>query len=51
MVNTDLDMRECLGRNKALKTITSELIFNTSKLTEINKHVERGTRKLEEVKK
>ena len=34
--NTDLDMREFLGIDKALQTINSELVNNTSKLTEIN---------------
>ena len=34
-VNTDLDMREFLGIDKALQTIKGELILNTSKLTEI----------------
>ena len=34
-VNTDLDIREFLGIDKALQTIKGELILNTSKLTEI----------------
>ena len=33
--NTDLDMREFLGIDKALQTIQGELVNNTSKLTEI----------------
>ena len=36
--NTDLDMREFLGIDKALQSIQGELLNNTSKLTEINKH-------------
>ena len=47
--NTDLDMQEFLGINKALQSIQGELINNTSKLTEIDKHIERDTKKLEEV--
>ena len=35
--NTDLDMREFLGIDKALQRIHGELLNNTSKLTEINK--------------
>ena len=38
-----------LERNKALQSIQSELLNNTSKLTEINKHIKRETKKLEEV--
>ena len=41
--NTDLDMRKCLGIYKAL------LINNISKLTEIDKHIKRDTKKLQEV--
>ena len=48
--NTDLDMREFLGIDKALKSIQGELLNNTSKLTEIKKRIERDTKKLEEVK-
>ena len=47
--NTDLDMREFLGINKALQIIQGELLNNTSKLTEINKRIKRHTKKLEEV--
>ena len=47
--NTDLDKREFLGINKALQSIQGELVNNASKLTEINKRIERGTKKLEEV--
>ena len=46
--NTDLDMREFLGIDKALQSIQSELLNNTSKLTEINKHIKKDTKKLEE---
>ena len=48
--NTDLDMREFLGIDKALKSIQGELLNNTSKLTEIKKRIERDTKKLEEIK-
>ena len=37
--NTDLDMREFLGIDKALQSIQGELLNNTSKLTEINKSI------------
>ena len=47
--NTDLDMREFLGIDKALQSIHGELLNNTSKLTEINKHIKKDTKKLEEV--
>ena len=35
--NTHLDMREFLWTDKTLQSIQSELLNNTSKLTEINK--------------
>ena len=47
--NTDLDMREFLGIDKTLQSIQDELLNNTSKLTEINKHIKRDTKKLDEV--
>ena len=47
--NTDLDMREFLGIDKALQSIEGELLSNTSKLTEIDKCIKRDTKKLEEV--
>ena len=47
--NTDLDMREFLGINRALPSIQSEFLNNTSKLMEINKRIKRDTKKLEEV--
>ena len=47
--NTDLDMREFLGIDKALRSIQGELLNNTSTLTEINKRKKRDTKKLEEV--
>ena len=47
--NTDLDMREFLGMDKALQSIRGELSNNTSKLTEINKRIKRDTKKLKEV--
>ena len=46
---TNLDMREFLAINKALQSIQVELVNNTSKLTEINKRIERDTKKLKEV--
>ena len=47
--NTDLDIQEFLGIDKALQTIHGELLNNTSKLTEIDKRIKRDTKKLEEV--
>ena len=47
--NTDLDMREFLGIDKALQSIQGELLNNTSKLAEIDKSIKRDTKKLEEV--
>ena len=47
---TSLDMREFLGIDRALKSMQDELLTNTSKLTEINKRIEKETKKLEEVK-
>ena len=47
--NTDLDMREFLGINKALQSIQGELLNNTSKLTETNKIIKRDIKKLDEV--
>ena len=47
--NTDLDMREFLGIDKILQSIQGELLNNTSKLTEIDKHIKKDTKKLEEV--
>ena len=46
--NTDLDMREFLGIDRALKSIQGQLLNNTAKLTEINKRIERDTKKLKE---
>ena len=42
--NTDLDMREFLGINKALQSIQGELLNNTSKLTEIDKRIKGDTK-------
>ena len=42
-------MREFLGIDKTLQSVQGELLNNTSKLTEINKRIERDTKKLKEV--
>ena len=47
--NTDHDIGEFLGIDKALQTIQGEPVNNTSKLTEINKRIKRDTKKLEEL--
>ena len=44
--NIDLDMSEFLGIDKAVQSIQGELVNNTSKLTEIDKHIQRDTEKL-----
>ena len=49
--NTDLNMREFLAIDKALQSIQGELLNNTSKLIEINKRVERDTRKIKRSRK
>ena len=47
--NTNLDMREFLGIDKALQSIQDKLLNNTSKLTEVNKSIKKDTKKLQEV--
>ena len=42
-------MQEFLGIDKVLQNIQGELLNNTSKLIEINKHIQRDTKKLHEV--
>ena len=39
--NTDLDMQDFLGIDKALPTIQGELVNNTSKLTGINERIQK----------
>ena len=46
--NTDLDMREFLGIDKAMQSIQTVLLNNTSKLAEIDKRIQRDTKKLKE---
>ena len=48
--NTDLDMREFLGIDKALQRIQGELKNNVGKLTEIDEHLERERKKLVEIR-
>ena len=48
--NTDLDMREFLGIDKALQRIQGELKNNVGKLTEIDEHLEREKKKLVEIR-
>ena len=42
-------MQEFLAINKALQSIQGEPLSNTSKLTEIDKRIQRDTKKLEKV--
>ena len=46
--NTDLDMREFLGIDAALQRIKGEIVNNTSKITEIDRHIKREQDKLKE---
>ena len=48
--NTDLDMREFLGIDKALQRIQGELKNNVGKLTEIDAHITRENNKLAEIR-
>ena len=48
--NTDLDMREFLGIDKALTRIQGELANNVGKLTEIDEHITRENNKLAEIR-
>ena len=45
--NTDLDMREMLGLDKALQRVQGELANNLGKLTSIKEHIEREEQKLD----
>ena len=45
--NTDLDMREMLGLDKALQRVQGELANNLGKLTSINEHIEHEQQKLD----
>ena len=47
--NTDRDMQEFLGIDKALQSIQGKLLNNTSKLAEIDRRIERDTKNLKEV--
>ena len=47
--NTDLDMREFLGIDKALTRIQGELANNAGKLTELDGHLKREQGKLDEI--
>ena len=47
--NTNLEMREFLGIDKALQGIQGEFLNNMSKLTEIDKRIKRDIKKLQEV--
>ena len=44
-----IDWQEFLWINKALQTIQSEVVNNTSKLTEINECIKKENKKLKEV--
>ena len=48
--NTDLDMREMLGLDRALQRVQGELANNLGKLTLIGDHIEREEQKLKDIK-
>ena len=48
--NTDIDMKEFLGIDKALRRVQGEIINNTAKLSEIDKELASDREKLEEIK-
>ena len=48
--NTDLDMREMLGLDKALQRVQGELANNIGKLTLLEEHIEREEQKLKDIK-
>ena len=48
-IPTSICMQDFLGIDKALQNIPSELLNNTSKLTEIDKRIKKDTKKVEEV--
>ena len=48
--NTDPDMREFLGIDKALQTIQGELVNNTSKLTEIAERIKKRAKSYKKLK-
>ena len=48
--NTDIDMREFLGIDKALRRVQGEIINNTAKLSELDKKLARDREKLDEIK-
>ena len=48
--NTDPDMREFLGIDKALQTIQGELVNNTSKLTEIDERIKKRAKSYKKLK-
>ena len=48
-LNTDLDMREMLGLDKALQRVQGELANNLGKLTSINRHIECEEQKLKDI--
>ena len=48
--NTDPDMREFLGIDKALQTIQGELVNNTSKLTETDERIKKRAKSYKKLK-
>ena len=48
-MNTGLEMREFLGIDKALTRKTGKLKNNGSKMTEIDEHLEREHKRLDEI--
>ena len=48
--NTDLDIREFFGIDKALRRVQGEIVLNTAKLSELDKQLDRDRGKLEQIK-
>ena len=48
--NTELDMREFLGIDKALRSFKGKIVNNLAKLSEVDKQLNRDQEKLEEIK-
>ena len=48
--NTDLDMREFLGIDKALRRVKGEIINNAPKVNELDKQLDHDLEKLKEIK-
>ena len=48
--NTDFDIWEFIGIDKALQNMHDETVNNLAKLNELDKHLEKSLKKLEEIR-